>query len=1231
MQFILQPPIKSLNKAYLKEKVSRDNIELFKKNMQILLSRIDEKESEEHLKNVIADFLKDTWYKEQFEINTKDRNDLVIHDGKTTKEPVGVIVEVKKPSNKSEMVSAVRPNAKALQEVILYYLRERIDQDNTDIKWLIITNIYEWFILDEVWFEKNVFRNNKLKKQYENWKLSGKDTRFFYDSIAKPFLEEVTEELNATYFDVRTYEKIVNNTNKADDNKLIALYKILSPAHLLKQAFINDSNSLDTRFYTELLHIIGLEEIKEGGKKLIKRKLKPDEASLMENTIMKLEDKEALRNITNLSTFGTTLPDQLFNVALELCITWINRILFIKLLEAQLYKFHRRNDDYLFLNSKTIFDFDELSNLFFQVLAEKPANRRNHIKEKYCRVPYLNSSLFERIDLERQSINVSDLDNRLQLPIINSTVLKLEKGKRQTGSLPTLQYLFEFLDAYDFTSEGGEEIQEENKNLINASVLGLIFEKINGYKDGSFFTPGFITMYMCRETLRRAVVEKFNEVNSWNCQSFEDLQEIIEYQDKEKRQQANNIINHLRICDIAVGSGHFLVSGLNELIAIKHDLKILQFRHNSQRIKEYSIEISNDELILLDIETEELFDYKLNQKGNIKPELQAMQETLFHEKETIIENCLFGVDINPNSVKICRLRLWIELLKNAYYTKESNYADLETLPNIDINIKCGNSLISRFALDADIKKTLGNSKWSIDSYKVAVQTYREAESKEQKREMAELIETIKKDFRIYISPNDSKYKKLSKLRGDLFNLSQAKELFDAGKKNKETIKKINKVGNEIAVLEDEIEEIKHNKIYENAFEWRFEFPEVLNEEGEFIGFDVVIGNPPYGVNFNKSAGMPYEREYETFNWRGESYTLFIERAISVLKDNGNFGYIIPDTLLNLGFTESIRTFVLKNTKMSELVLLPSNVFPDATVDTILLFFNKAIKGSPFNESTILINVFDKKASITSLNIPIRSFKIPSELWYNCGSFNLQSNSNELDIIQRIDITIPKLEEFAEMFSGVKTYEVGKGKPMQTEEIRDSKPFTSNIRNNDMWLPFFDGKNIGYYSLLWKENNWLQYGSWLAAPRLPENFEGEKILIRKITGKTLIAHYIPYTSYCNTLLFVLKLKLDIAKISYKAILGIINSKFIGWYFRKKFQISNEDTFPQIMIRDILQFAIPNVSNKFTENIEEKVIKILMEKQFDPSKNTTALETEVDLLVYQLYDLTAEEIKIIERNA
>ena len=114
MNLTIQTLKKSLNKSYLKKKVSRIDIELFKKNLGTLLGRINETESEEHLKNVISDFLKDTWYKESHEINTKDRKDLVIHTGKTTKDPVGVILEVKKPSNKTEMVSASKPNAKAM-------------------------------------------------------------------------------------------------------------------------------------------------------------------------------------------------------------------------------------------------------------------------------------------------------------------------------------------------------------------------------------------------------------------------------------------------------------------------------------------------------------------------------------------------------------------------------------------------------------------------------------------------------------------------------------------------------------------------------------------------------------------------------------------------------------------------------------------------------------------------------------------------------------------------------------------------------------------------------------------------------------------------------------------------------------------------------------------------------------------------------------------------------------
>ena len=220
---------------------------------------------------------------------------------------------------------------------------------------------------------------------------------------------------------------------------------------------------------------------------------------------------------------------------------------------------------------------------------------------------------------------------------------------------------------------------------------------------------------MCKETIRRAVFQKFNETKGWNCEDFEAL-----YNKIEDAKEANAIINSVKICDPAVGSGHFLVSALNEMIAIKHDLKVLVDREG-KRLKEYQVDIVNDELI---VTNEDGLPFTYNPKSK---ESQRLQETLFHEKQTIIENCLFGVDINPNSVKICRLRLWIELLKNAYYKTDvtsSGVEMLETLPNIDINIKCGNSLIARFGLDADLKEALKKSKLKIEDYKRAVDQYR---------------------------------------------------------------------------------------------------------------------------------------------------------------------------------------------------------------------------------------------------------------------------------------------------------------------------------------------------------------------------------------------------------------------------------------------------------------------------------------------------------------------------
>jgi adenine-specific DNA-methyltransferase len=287
-------PRKALNKAFLKVKPNRTEIENFKRNLVQLLDRTNDTETEEFHKNLVIDFLKKTYYEPDHFINTKGRNDLVVHNGNSAKSPVGVIVEAKKPTNKSEMITTKKLNTKAFQELVLYYLRERITHKNLEVRYLIATNINEWFIFDAVLFDRLFAQNKNLVQQFidfESGRLAETKTDFFYKQIAEPFIAEIKGEIEFTYFNIQDYQKPLRNSDKADDNSLIALFKVLSPAHLLKLPFTNDSNSLDKRFYSELLHIIGLTETKEGSKKLIGRNKEGERnsGSILEDTIIQLD------------------------------------------------------------------------------------------------------------------------------------------------------------------------------------------------------------------------------------------------------------------------------------------------------------------------------------------------------------------------------------------------------------------------------------------------------------------------------------------------------------------------------------------------------------------------------------------------------------------------------------------------------------------------------------------------------------------------------------------------------------------------------------------------------------------------------------------------------------------------------------------------------------------------------------------------------------------------------
>ena len=995
---------KVLTKAYSKEKPIEEEFRKFETALQNLPTALNQKETEEFNKNVVSEFFKNGF---GYSSNTKGRIDLAIYKNGIPE----VIIEYKNLKNSSEMVTLENFNRKALYEITLYYLREKIKEKNHNIRNLIITNSKDWFVIDAVEFEK-ITSDKEVEKLYIDFeiekKLSSRKTEYFYKLVSEIIKRKsLLENLEIVYFDLQ--EEKLNQKN---------IYKLLSPPHLLKEFSQEDSNSLNRGFYLELLHIFGLEET-SGKKKFIRRKQKRDIGSFLEITILKLQ--------TEFQIFD---EDELFRIGLELNITWLNRILFLKLLEAKLLNIH--NGDYpKFLSYENTESFGKLNTLFFEVLAFRTEDRRTVNIEIYKNIPYLNSSLFETTELEREYLRISNLNDNLEL--------SKYKGKNQIG---TFDYLLNFLNSYNF---GDDSSEFKSSDLINSAVLGLIFEKLNGYKDGSFFTPAFITMYMSRETIQKVVVEKFNSRFGWSCKNLDDV-----FNKDYDISEANEIINSITVIDPAVGSGHFLVSALNELIYIKSCLGILA-DENGKRLKNIAIEIENDELYILD-EDGEHFEYQIGKGGKVADEVTRIQKTLFREKRQIIENQLFGVDINRNSVHIARLRLWIELLKESYYEN----GKLITLPNIDINIKVGNSLISRY--DLEIKLDIGNYQEVVNSYKTGKRDreeikslhrnfrsqlkYNLPESIKLRKLLKEYVDRFglfaefmpKKDVKNYLKKHNLKDEDLVDLGqgGKLLNIKdslilQAVRLtnYFAGEyitemMSDEDLINLTKTAQKnlkpILELEKAIEYIEHGEIYKNSFEWRFEFPEALSKDGKFIGFDVVIGNPPYGVLPTPKEKIYFLKKYKSaktdkdFKGSVDSYSLFIERGMKISKGS-YINFIVPLAITSSDSVSQLHNLIYQNCeklKISSYSSAPKRIFAEADqrVSIIEMKYNR----QPTKE--ILTTTLNKRYAETTGKELMKNLKhINSFGFQRYGRIPKVGKQKEIDILNKL-FSLPKtLKDF----------------------------------------------------------------------------------------------------------------------------------------------------------------------------------------------------------------------------
>ncbi|EFO5985311.1 class I SAM-dependent DNA methyltransferase [Campylobacter coli] len=1179
---------------------------------------------------------------------------------------IQVIIEAKLPHSK-EFFSQSKPNCKALHECILYYLRER-KALNSSLKHIIITDFYRFYIFKADLFEELFNKNKYFKEAFENFESKNSlfkgNTDEFYKECEKllsseKYLDSITRKdlfdepsLKGVFIDL----KPILEQEKPSFSKLKPVFKIFHKDFLLSEFNPNDANLLNNAFYKELLYILGLCESKQNSKLIIAKSQESEE-----------------EQGTFYTAINSKLKEENFETILKLLILWLNRILFLKLIESNLVRF---NDDknLKFLNFKKIPDFDKLSELFFEVLAKEKSTRK---KSEFAYLPYLNSSLFEKQSIEN-TLEISSLSNDLKLFYYKNTVLKDDKCKTKKGQVGLLEYLFEFLDSFDFGSDDEQSEILSQKELISSSVLGNVFEKLNGYKEGSFYTPSFITSYMCKESITKVVLDKFNAQFDLDAKDISELRKSLRKEDKKAQKE---LLNSIKICDPAVGSGHFLVSALNVMLSIYDELNLFD--------EEFYLEVQNDE-ILITGRKGEFIEYK--RPSTPKDKAHLIQQELFHTKKDIIENNLFGVDINPNSCEITKLRLWIELLKHSFYQSfdDETYHDLKTLPNIDINIKCGNSLVSYFETGKSLSH-YPNIKERMSKYKRIVKDYKEGFYTD-KNLIAKEIKNLQESFKNFCLKDkfNKEIKQLtnganeySKKYGDFladehhdekFKSFFSKNMFEFSFDEKVAIK-------EFANLKKEYDNI-FNLESNHPFEWRFEFPEILDDDGNFKGFDLIIGNPPYIKEAENKELFTNTKKLRTYQGKMDIWYHFVGRGFDILKNNGYLAFIATNNWVTNSGAKKLRNIVLEESQILSLVDFSSfMVFDSASIQTMIMSFQKTkppknyefhfakiTTQTPIYEDalSLLKNEKTQNNEILSINLTPKKFidktlnftKSDYEELFNkiqkYGKFYLE----EREVAQGIVYPQENINKKSLEILGNNFY-LGQGiQKLTNEEVENL-----NLLKNEKILlkPIFESDNIqkyfvkryNYFWVIYTNSSFKNPNSMDDYPNLKKHLDkfqnvitsdnkpyglhrarDEKfftgspriVALRKCVGEPKFS-YVDFDCYVSATFYVIKTQ----RINVKYLTAILNSKLIAFWLKHKGKMQGNNY--QIDKEPLLNIPIVTINSK-NQKIADELInlvdEILKAKEQDKNANTQELENKINSLVYKLYNLTEDEIKIIENK-
>ena len=815
--------------------------------------------------------------------------------------------------------------------------------------------------------------------------------------------------------------------------------------------------------------------------------------------------------------------------------------------------------------------------VFLQFLQKKgwmgvPANQQgwnggdkfylNHLIERYEGNNRLLSNVLEPLffntlnEPRTNDLAYSRLGDNIKIPYLNGGLFDKDELDKKDIDFPYdyFKELMDFFAMYNFTID--ENDPEDSEIGIDPEMLGHIFENLlEDNKDkGAFYTPKEIVQYMSKESVAQYL--KSNTPEDLHT-AIDALikQRVVEpiLQNKENARLVNKALSGVKVCDPAIGSGAFPMGVLNVLFDCRHLL--------------YGFIGKNED-----------FSYA-------------------KVKRDIIQNNIYGVDIEKGAVDIARLRFWLALVVDEN--------EPQPLPNLDYKIMCGDSLLHRFPLDAPFQNVLkdynqkNGTHYTLDDYRQWVYDYTDISDHAQKDDFRQRIEDIKHAFKTELDKKE--IGKIAKVRGTIENLKM-EDLF-AGKK-KENEKKIKALQKELEALEQQREEIESNKIYDQAFEWRFEFPALLDEDGNFTGFDIVIANPPYiRPHRIKDCEKVYLwQNYSVAQQKTDIYAFFIENGCDLLRKDGILSYIVPKTWNSIYSFKKLRNLLIYKYNVTQIGILPEKVFDNATVETALLFVENSKK-----ESDIAFVDVYKKCIVSSRTKA--SIKSDADL-----NINIEE-TKETD-------SIP-LGDLCKMIVGIVS---GNDKKYcRHEKITDLDKPCIRGTNISRYAIDYSGEYIWYdrEQIIWdgnhKPKSSLKQAVGQSSPKKPEDFElNEKIVMQRISKK-IIAALDTNQYYVHSSVVIIKPN---DKISLKFILAIINSRYVdSWLKKNSSNIS-------INIGTVKKIPIPISTPTQQQPIIELVNRILQAKSNSSAAETKDLEDKIDLLVYHLYGLTYDEVLIVD---